>query len=151
MNYVPDTTITEMFWTGQSRLNRLRFLKRNLALSGFFLITFVAIVLAFGINNNFEDITEETLENHPAILVSLAILQVVSAVVGYKLDVRRLKDLGKGKTLAVVALVCGLLGAGIRIIEFLVFAIAVYLLVAPGDKGPNMYGSDPLGNIKQKT
>lgn len=146
MNYVPDTTIKEMFWTGESRLNRLRFLKRNLALAGFVFITFLAIFIALGITSGFAEMTEEVLMNHPAILISVAALQIFSAIISYKLDVRRLKDIGKGKTLAIINLACGLLGAGIAVIGFISLAISLYLLCVPGNKGDNLYGPDPLGN-----
>ena len=148
MNYVPDTTIKEMFWTGESRLNRLRFLKRNLALAGFVFITFFAIYLALGITSEFSEMTDELLLQHPAILLSTAFLQIFTAVISYKLDVRRLKDIGKGKLLAVINLIIGLVGAGFYIISVISIAISLYLLFAPGAKGPNMYGPDPLGNIE---
>jgi len=148
MSYVPDTTIKEMFWTGESRLNRLRFLKRNLALAGFVFITFFAIYLALGITSEFSEMTDELLLQHPAILLSTAFLQIFTAVISYKLDVRRLKDIGKGKLLAVINLIIGLVGAGFYIISVISIAISLYLLFAPGAKGPNMYGPDPLGNIE---
>ncbi len=148
MNYVPDTTIKEMFWTGESRLNRLRFLKRNLALAGFVFITFFAIYLALGITSEFSEMTDELLLQHPAILLSTAFLQIFTAVISYKLDVRRLKDIGKGKLLAVINLIIGLVGAGFYIISVISVAISLYLLFAPGAKGPNMYGPDPLGNVE---
>ena len=148
MNYVPDTTIKEMFWTGESRLNRLRFLKRNLALAVFVFITFFAIYLALGITSEFSEMTDELLLQHPAILLSTAFLQIFTAVISYKLDVRRLKDIGKGKLLAVINLIIGLIGAGFYFISVISIAISLYLLFAPGTKGANMYGPDPLGNVE---
>lgn len=146
MIYVPDTTIKEMFWTGESRINRLRYFKRELALCGFFFVTFFAICIALMITSGFEVIDQETLLNHPAILISIAVLQIFSAVVSYKLDVRRLKDLGKGKMLAVIALVAGILGSTIWPLSLINVGVGLYLLCAPGNKGDNMYGADPLGN-----
>jgi len=147
MSYVPDTTIKEMFWTGESRLNRLRFLKRNLALAGFVFITFFAIYLALGITSEFAEMTDELLLQHPAILLSTAFLQIFTAVISYKLDVRRLKDIGRGKSLAVVNLIIGLIGAGFYFISVISLGISLYLLFAPGTKGANMYGPDPLENL----
>lgn len=146
MNYVPDTTIKEMFWTGESRLNRMRYFKRGLALAGFFFVTFLAICIALMITNGFEAINEEILANHPAIVISIAVLQIFSAIVGYKLDVRRLKDLGKGKLLAVIALLCAVIGSAFWPVDLVNIAIGCYLLFTPGDKGENAYGADPLGN-----
>ncbi len=148
MNYVPDTTIKEMFWTGDSRLNRLRFLKRNLALMGFVFITLFAIFFALGITSHFAKMTDELLIQHPAILISTVILQIFSTIICYKLDVRRLKDIGRGKPLAVIKLIIGLIGAEFYIVSVVSIVISIYLLFAPGDKGPNMYGPDPLGNIE---
>ena len=146
MNYVPDTTIKEMFWTGESRLNRMRYFKRCLALNGFFMLTFFAICIAFMITSGFEAVSQEVLLNHPAILMSLAILEVFVAIVGYKLDVRRLKDFGKGKLLAVISLVCAVIGSAILPVNIIHLAVGLYLLFAPGDNGVNAYGADPLEN-----
>lgn len=146
MNYVPDTTIKEMFWTGESRLNRLRYVKRNLGLVGFIFVTLVAIFIALGITSEFAEMTDELLIQHPAVLFAMAFLQIFAAIIGYKLDVRRLKDIGKGKLLAVIKLIIGIIGAEFYIIGFINLVISIYLLFAPGDKGPNMYGPDPLGD-----
>lgn len=152
MNYVPDKTIAEMFWTGTSRLNRLRFLKRNLALFGFFMLTFLAIVIALCITTGFKEIDGDTLMQHPAILVSLAVLQVFIIVLSYKLDVRRLKDLGRNNRLALISLVFAIVGFVVTTppiiwtCDVISGIISLYLLFAPGNKGANAYGPDPLEN-----
>ena len=155
MNYVPDKTMKEMFWTGTSRLNRLRFLKRNLALMVIFFITFMAIFSALSLsialneifnNGSLTNIDENTLFEHPAILIAIYTVQVFGAVLSYKLDVRRLKDLGKDNKIAIVGFVCSFAAAVFWPIDILTIIIALYLLFTPGQKGENQYGPDPLGN-----
>ena len=153
MNYVPDSTMAEMFWTGESRLNRWRYFKRNVVLALFYGIIYgilhatlgvnVAVdTKAVGLDFNFNyDLIWETA---PEYLIALAILQVAFAVFSYKLDVRRLKDLGKDNKLAIVVLVCFIMSDIHPIISMVGAFIGIYLLLAKGNEGENEYGPDPL-------
>ena len=134
--YVPDQTILEMFLTGKSRLNRLRYFKRVMVLV--ILINLLNLPLEFmGIDVN----------NPPlAICVYVVINFSLFLLIGYRLDVRRLHDSGKGKTLAAVSVIVNVGSIMSQYVLLAAILLSLYILFVPGSKGDNEYGPDPLGD-----
>lgn len=145
--YKEDRTLQEQFLKTEGRLNRLRYLKRNLVLLLVWLLTGMLIVLIFGDDMGNLSSTGNILSS----FIGGAML-----VPYYCLDVRRLHDMDKDSTLAKISLVlCFAMlfidddpfnpsAIGI-ILSLVVCIIALYLLFVPGTKGANKYGADPLG------
>lgn len=142
--YVPDKDFMEFLWPSEnaSRLNRLRYFKRIMALNVIIILMLLVVPLS---------------------AIKLDCIYIIWRI---RQDTRRLKDLGKGAVLAGIRAACGLAANGLVwkfgdswdetskmvpsevlcLVAFLAASvIGLYLLFAPGDKGPNQYGADPLG------
>ncbi|MBR3722983.1 MAG: DUF805 domain-containing protein [Selenomonadaceae bacterium] len=153
MNYVPDTTMAEMFWTGASRLNRLRYLKRSIVLALFYGVFYGILTAISGVDVDAYgsgDGIKFTLDYNllwgsaPEFLAGLVVLDLMLAVFSYKLDVRRLKDLGKDNKLALIVFFIAIFGNLVPFITIVAAFINIYLLLAKGTEGDNIYGPDPL-------
>ncbi|MBR3623985.1 MAG: DUF805 domain-containing protein [Selenomonadaceae bacterium] len=153
MHYAPDTTIKEMFWTGTSRLNRLRYLKRSLVVTFVNVLLYMILKAALDVNIesyvniggfDFEVVSELLWESAPEFLIISSALDIIGAVFLYKLDVRRLKDLSKDNKLAIIVFVCAVVGHVLPYVSIIGAFISVYLLLAKGVEGDNIYGPDPL-------
>ena len=146
--YKEDRTWKEQFLKTEGRLNRLRYLKRNLVLLLVWLLSNVLIALIFGDYMG-------NLSRTGTGLVS--VISVVMLFPTYCLDVRRLHDMDKDSTIAKICFVLSLVAifiadddpfnpSSMGLILSLVFClIALYMLFVPGTKGANKYGADPLG------
>jgi len=125
--YHPDSGLRSMFFRWDNRLNRKRFILRNLALAAIYVpLFFVTVFLATGILTKNENII-------PAanfLLVFLYVLLTCSAVM---LMMRRLHDLDRPGWFCI-----GML------IPLVNMALLVYLFFFKGTQGPNQYGPDPL-------
>ena len=125
--YHPDAGLRSMFFRWDNRLNRKRFILRNLALAAIYVpLFFVTVFLATGILTKNENII-------PAanfLLVFLYVLLTCSAVM---LMMRRLHDLDRPGWFCI-----GML------IPLVNMALLVYLFFFKGTQGPNQYGPDPL-------
>ena len=125
--YQPDSDIRSMFFRWDNRLNRKRFILRNLALAAIYVpLFFVTAFLATGLLTKNENII-------PAanfLLVFLYVLLTCSAVM---LMMRRLHDLDRPGWFCI-----GML------IPLVNMALLVYLFFFKGTQGPNQYGPDPL-------
>ncbi len=163
--YVPDEGFVEHFLNGENggRLNRWRYFKRD------FCVLFVAGLINMMIFGFFSDASDNltTVGSVCFFIVSAGVL-----FFEYNLDVRRLKDLGWGPLLAKINFFIGFFQIHLQlrrnmdysdILEMaargnndgMFFAltavmlawvgIILYLMFAPGDRGPNKYGPDPLG------
>ena len=163
--YVPDEGFVEHFLNGQngSRLNRWRYFKRD------FCVLFVSGLINMLIFDMFSDALGNltTIGNGVFFVITCIVL-----IFEYNLDIRRLKDLGRGPLLAKINFFIGFAQAQLQVrhnmdffdlmgratygnhdVLLLVFiaillvwtGIILYLMFAPGDRGPNQYGPDPLG------
>ena len=125
--YHPDSGLRSMFFRWDNRLNRKRFILRNLALAAIYVpLFFVTVFLATGILTKNENII-------PAanfLLVFLYVLLICSSVM---LMMRRLHDLDRPGWFCI-----GML------IPFINMVLLVYLFFFKGTQGPNQYGPDPL-------
>ena len=145
--YVEENTISEMFFKSNGRLNRLRYFKRRLVL-GILLYVFIylgyrVIGYEFG-QENFYASTYNT------------VVSLIFVIPTYLLNVRRLQDMNRGRTLAVVyAILTSVMAfldfTGINymlyislILVTMVFMISGYMLIAPGTNGKNRYGLSPI-------
>ncbi|MBQ7705721.1 MAG: DUF805 domain-containing protein [Selenomonadaceae bacterium] len=145
--YVEENTISEMFFKSNGRLNRLRYFKRRLVL-GVLLYVFIylgyrVIGYEFG-QENFYASTYNT------------VVSLIFVIPTYFLNVRRLQDMNRGRTLAVVyAILTSVMAfldfTGINymlyislILVTMVFMISGYMLIAPGTNGKNRYGLSPI-------
>lgn len=124
--YVPDESLSDMFFRHDNRLNRKRYFLRMLALAGMvFVVAFIIGLVGIAIGE----------ESAAALVVDLLCLVVL--VPNIMLVIRRLHDLDQptwwfvGIFIPVVNLVLGL-----------------YLLFARGTIGSNQYGPDPLEGIE---
>ena len=123
--YVEDSGIAEMFFTTKGRLNRLRYFKRALVLG------VVATVLAFVIVA--ATMTPSGDDISTAGYVLFALMCLVFAAPHFMLMIRRLHDLDKDGLFVLLALIPAVNSI-----------FALYLLFAPGTKGANRYGTDPI-------
>ena len=147
--YVPDNTFAEMFLKRDGRLNRLRYFKRSLVLA---LINMVAIILCGVV---FLAEWEETNDTFEIVTSIIALLFVYP---DYCLNVRRLQDIdgdmriayGMAAVSVFFALFSDFASESVSVAQGLLalvyIGIGFYLLLAPGTKGDNRYGADPLGN-----
>ena len=147
--YVPDDSIITMLLTGTSRLNRLRYFKRILAVS------ILNSIIAFFIMNA---INPMTLFSYFEYIPFFQLLLITPMIIsGYSLTKRRSHDIGHGNLLPKCYIICWILPGLISLTDLLLystvssvagvinFIISLYLLFRPGEKGPNKYGPDPLG------
>ena len=146
--YTEDKTLQEMFLKNTGRLNRLRYFKRSLVMILVtFVIDFILITIfsdEWGIPTSFGNL-------------ATSVVGIVALVPMYCLNVRRLQDLNKDDTIAKIILaVCFgalfipdedyySLSTLVIIVCLVETIIVLYLLFAPGTKGENKYGPDPLG------
>ncbi len=148
--YTEDKTIQEMFLKMTGRLNRLRYFKRVIVVALVSLVVSFPILMIF--IDDFGNIT-------PLGNIVNAIINLATFIPLYCLDVRRLHDLDKDETLAKISLGLGVVGtimgmnnedlSSISAVEMIIYGISsvigLYVLLAPGTKGENKYGHDPLG------
>ena len=145
--YIEEKTISEMFFKSKGRLNRLRYFKRRVVLG---ILLYVFIYLGYRVlgyeygQDNFYASTYNT-------IVSLLFI-----IPTYFLNVRRLQDMNRGKTLAVVyAILTSIMAfmdfTGVNYMLYIaltfvtiVFMLSGYMLVVPGTQGKNRYGASPI-------
>lgn len=142
--YVPDKDFKEMFipWVSGSRLNRLRYFKRTLAVNAVYLLLTILFVGVMGASSE---------GNY---IIAAAIGNVLILPFQYWLDVRRARDMGFGPDIARARIICFLVQLGVIWnygekwqlgAEILGIVLGLVLLLAPGNKEENQYGADPLG------
>ena len=145
--YVEETTITQMFFKSNGRLNRLRYFKRKLVLG---VLLYVLIYLGYKVLGY-----EYGQENSSAAMYN-TIISLIFVVPNFFLNVRRLQDMNKGKLLAVIyAIITSVMAfldfTGINymlyfslILVTAVFFIGGYMLISPGTNGKNRFGASPI-------
>lgn len=145
--YVPENTVREMFFKSHGRLNRLRFIKRRAVL---------AILLTMLLSLGYKVLGYEFGQVTTYATIYNTVISLIFVVPTYFLNVRRLQDMNKGKTIAVVyAILTSIMafmdftGMNYMIYVALTFATIVfmingYLLVSPGTNGKNRYGASPI-------
>ena len=143
--------IKEIYFSSKGRINRWRYFKYSLL---FDIILFVLIffgTMAIGILRIGDGLPAmtRTLQNFNAIIYMLSLIPF------YFLNVKRLHDLNKGNTLAIIILMMSiLLFAGDENVlnlpivmlpaSIVFFVLGLYLLFKKGTDGLNEYGTDPL-------
>ena len=139
----------EMFFQSSGRLNRLRYFKRSFALGIVEGILCIAVAIVFGNEWGMLTKTGET--------ITMAIY-IAFLVPYYFLMVRRLHDIDKDEKLAyfcvAISLIYVLIGgtnpdfdnlSGQDMVILLINGcVNLYILFAPGTRGDNQYGPDPL-------
>ena len=145
--YVEEKTISEMFFKANGRLNRLRYFKRRLVLG---------ILLTMLISLGYRVLGYEFGQTTIYASAYNTIVSLLFIIPNYFLNVRRLQDMNRGKTIAVVyAIITSIMAfldfTGVNwllyvslIFVTIVFAISGYLLVVPGTPGNNRYGASPI-------
>lgn len=148
--YTEDKTMQEMFLKTTGRLNRLRYFKRGLVVLLASLVVGIPALMIF--SDEWGNLT--SFGNLISVIINLA-----TFIPMYCLAVRRLHDLDKDETLAKISLGLGVVGiimgmsnddfSSMSAVEMIVYGIdsviCLYILFAPGTKGENKYGPDPLG------
>lgn len=139
--YIEDTTIQDMFLKTTGRLNRLRFLKRNIVVV---LVAFIVFLLGAASLNPYDFNT----------FIKITSIPLMPFI--YCLNVRRLQDMNYDNKLAIVLLVIqgiqisemdtirytsSLLGSVTSVISMIG---GLFLLFKDGTHGKNNYGADPL-------
>jgi len=126
--YQPDRGPRSMFFRYDNRLNRKRFILRNLALSAVYVpLFFVTAFLATGILT----VNENMITAVNILLVFLYVMLTCSSVM---LMMRRLHDLDRPGWYSI--------GMLLPVVNF---ALLIYVFFFKGTQGPNQYGPDPLG------
>lgn len=146
--YKEDRTLQEQFLKTEGRLNRLRYLKRNLVLLLVWLLICILFVLIFSDDMGNVSRTGDVL---------ISVIAAGMLIPYYCINVRRLHDMDKDSALAKISFVLGLITIFINdddpfnpftaqmILSLVNFIIVLYLLFVSGTKGANKYGADPLG------
>ena len=148
--YTEDRTLEEMFLKKDGRLNRLRYLKRMLAVFGARLATIV--ILWIILSDSWGNVSAGV-EG----LITIASLAYVYPE--YCLTLRRLKDLNiKDLKMALwfvgieaMSIIAGTMTVSRRSERKMMFLgiaaiiMFIYMVVKQGTKGTNQYGPDPLG------
>lgn len=147
-SYVEDKTISEHFFKMNGRLNRLRYFKRKLVLGVLLTMLLHLGYRVFGYE--FGQVTT------PYAAIYNTVVSLIFVLPNYSLSVRRLQDMNKGKTLAVIyavlmAIMAFLDFTGLNymfyfllILATATLAIGAYLLVVPGTRGKNRFGASPI-------
>lgn len=146
--YVADTTIREMFLKSSGRLNRLRYFKRSIIVGIFKVLMMLVLLVMLKLSN----VDLDDLDLFHIIIV----VYIVFIVPFYFLYVRRLQDLNKNNTIAIIRTVSGLVLLFLTasedettwlsfIMSLTTLYIDLYLLFADGTHGRNDYEVDPLG------
>ena len=152
--FVPDKTFRENFFRLNGRLNRWRFFKRSilLLLIAFVLVALLTIGLIIAVAHAPQRMSAEQFlatDSGVAIMLAGAAILLFMEASSYCLVVRRLHDLGYGKTFAVIYTV----GTSLQFITNeelsnalgLIFLIpGLWLTFKKGTVGANEYGPDPL-------
>ena len=127
--YVPDKGVKEMFFSTKGRLNRKRYILRNLVIGAASSVGGIIVSTL---------ITGALLSDSTAMLILASILVlfmvILPLVSGFMMAVRRWHDLDK---------------PGILAITNLLILPALYLLLTKGTEGPNKYGPNPLQIISE--
>ena len=145
---VEENTLSEMFFKSNGRLNRMRYFKRKLVL-GILLTMLLHLGYRF-FGYEFGQVTT------PYAAIYNTIVSLVFIVPNYCLSVRRLQDMNKGKTLAIIYAILSAIMAfldftGVNYMFYILLilatatlAIGVYMLISPGTYGKNRYGASPI-------
>ncbi len=136
--YVEDKGIYEKFFTHKGRLNRKRYFLRLACLFFIaFLVHMIAVELISGDYSNVEELEQFYLTagdyvGMADIVISFVIFTFLN-VAEIMISIRRLHDLGHTGWLVLLTY-----------IPLVNFVFGIYLLFAHGNRGPNIYGPDPL-------
>ena len=129
-----DNGIKENFFRWDGRLNRLRFLKRLLALTGIGIGLYILMgILLVTSTDTLMRPDENTVMG---IYGLFTLLSIPITVASYMLMIRRLHDVGLSGYFILLAF-----------IPFVSLGLLLYLLCKHGTEGDNAYGADPLGTV----
>ena len=149
--YRPDATLGEMLFKADGRINRLRYIKRLVSLQ----ILSYLLVMAVGIMLMPD--REHMQHMPPNLIYFVTVISLAAIVPEYSWTVRRLHDLDRGSTIAVLNFLCNIvliLGNYFEVGDYrpdqlaasvFLIGVFIYLALAKGTYGMNKYGSDPLG------
>ena len=129
-----DSGMRENFFQWQGRLNRKRFLKRLVALTGMGIVLYILmliVILASG--GTLMEPNESVAEGVFGFFTLLSIPLTVST---YMLMIRRLHDLNLSGFFVLLGFV-----------PLVSLGLLLYLLFKEGTTGDNSYGPDPLGAV----
>ena len=152
IGYVEEDSFAEMFLKTHGRLNRWRYFKRVLVLG---------IAMTMLLTLGYKLLGYEYGQVSTSATICNAIITLIFIVPKYCLNVRRLQDMNRGKTLAVVYAILtavmgfmdfnvlelyqqDLLSYAILLMAFFSLALSLYMLIAPGTRGKNRYGASPI-------
>jgi len=129
-----DNGIKENFFRWDGRLNRLRFLKRLLALFGISIVLYILMgILVLLSGGAAMQPDENTFMGIYGVFTLLCIPITVSS---YMLMIRRLHDIGLSGFFILLAF-----------IPIVSIGFLLYVLFKMGIEGDNVYGADPLGTV----
>ena len=129
-----DNGIKENFFRWDGRLNRLRFLKRLLALFGISIVLYILMgILVLLSGGAAMQLDENTFTGIYGFFTLLCIPITVSS---YMLMIRRLHDIGLSGFFILLAF-----------IPIVSLGFLLYVLFKMGTEGDNVYGADPLGTV----
>ena len=127
-----DNGIKENFFQWHGRLNRLRYLKRLLALTGIGVVLYIGMmVFIIFVGDNIMQMDESAANGIFGLFTLLCFPITVSS---YMLMIRRLHDIGLSGFFILLSF-----------IPIVSFGFLLYILFKRGTEGDNSYGPDPLG------
>jgi len=159
INEVWSMSILGQFTSLQGRLNRLRYL--GISIIWFFLVPFyLEVAYSFLVNLSEYD--------SPLFVITFGLAIVPAFYSAYAITVKRLQDMNWGTGWTTYAQIYFTAYASIWLIDYVIWSLipswydivsllgmfatfgAIPLIVtifAPGERGPNQFGPDPLGNV----
>ena len=149
--YNEDESWADMLLKADGRLNRLRYIKRNVSMAVLGNLLMSAAAFSFAEDPNAPPT--------PSMIYAVTVVAFALTIPDYCWNARRLHDMGKGSLLAALNFLCGCVlifgnwtGAASdrpdQIVAKVIVAVTfIYLAIALGTKGANEYGADPLGPV----
>lgn len=120
----------EMYLSFNGRLNRSRYFLYGLTVGIIIALAYVISIIVM--------VDPPTVGTYITLVIYISIL-IICSISGTSLSIRRLHDLDKTGWLVLIELF-----SLIPVLRIISAIFSLYLLFAPGTKGPNQYGNDPL-------
>ncbi|MCR5834085.1 MAG: DUF805 domain-containing protein [Selenomonadaceae bacterium] len=149
MSRQKDVGFKENFLKREGRLNRWRYFKRSIAFGMMFFLVILIVVIAMIFIN-----PSENFSSFEAVVFKIICIAALYPI--FCLMVRRLHDIDENEKIAYISIALSIASIILTdlnaqekslyasILSLMNSVINIYVLLCPGTKGDNKYGSDPL-------